>query len=256
MTNELQIRLTADIKQFQAAMSTAESKLERAQNILSKAQTSADRYRGALATLAGQLKRGTVSQEEYNRKADKLSDNLLKQQDIINNSTREVSRLNNEFNRLKVANQASGAVNKLSGNVQGLQTNIRGANGVAIEFSRIIQDAPFGLMGVGNNLQQLTANFANLRKQSTSTGAAVKSALGAMFTGSNLLVLGISAVTAAFTAYQMGAFRSKETTESLQESLEKYKNTLDSVQIAQIEGIKNSGAEIVKINSLRKIIED
>src|SRR5690606_30494513 len=73
-------------------------------------------------------------------------------------------------------NNLSQAQRKLTGTTQGLTTGFRSANNVGIEFSRIIQDAPYGIIGVGNNITQLTQSFASLRAQSTSTGAALKTA--------------------------------------------------------------------------------
>ena len=37
-------------------------------------------------------------------------------------------------------------------------------NSVGIDFARIIQDAPFGIIGVGNNITQLAGSFQNLGK--------------------------------------------------------------------------------------------
>lgn len=110
------------------------------------------------------------------------------------------------------------AQRQLTGTTQGLTTGIRGANTVGIEFSRIIQDAPYGIIGVGNNITQLTQSFANLRSQTSSTGQALGIAFKSMFSGANLLVLGVSAATTAFTIYNMWARKNKKDTDALASS--------------------------------------
>lgn len=219
--NELQIRLKADIQQFQAAMSTVETKLKSAEGILKKASTTADKYRGSLANLSAQFKKGAISQSDYDKQATKLSNGLLKQQDIINNSTREINRLNNEYKRLNTApliasqSRLAASTNNLGGSVAGLTGNIRGVNSVAIEFSRIVQDAPFGIIGVGNNIQQLASNFSNLARNAGGTIPAIKAAFSALATGPNLALLAISALTSAFTLYQMSSRKTKEEVDEL-----------------------------------------
>ena len=69
------------------------------------------------------------------------------------------------------------------------------------EFSRVIQDAPFGIMGVGNNIQQLTANFGNLTRNAGGAGAALKLMLGSL-AGPAGILLAVSAVTSLMTVFR------------------------------------------------------
>jgi len=68
------------------------------------------------------------------------------------------------------------------------------------EFSRVVQDAPFGIMGVGNNIQQLTANFGHLSKKTGGAKGALKAMVGAL-AGSGGVLLAVSAVTTILTVY-------------------------------------------------------
>jgi len=68
------------------------------------------------------------------------------------------------------------------------------------EFSRVIQDAPFGIMGVGNNIQQLTANFGNLSTKAGGSAAALKLMLGSL-AGPAGILLAVSAVTSLMTVF-------------------------------------------------------
>jgi hypothetical protein len=136
-------------------------------------------------------------------------------------------------------------------------------NGVGVEFSRIIQDAPFGIIGVGNNITRLAETFQHLRSQSTSTGAALKTALSSIISPANLLVLGISAVTTALTLWQMGAFESSESTKSLadaakeaKEEMEEFRLSLDAVTQARIKGESSASKEIGDLKLLREQAEN
>lgn len=101
---------------------------------------------------------------------------------------------------------------KVSSQTQGFTKSVGNANGVAMEFNRIIQDAPFGMMGIGNNLQQLTANFQtysqSARQAAAQTGQTIttmtllKGAMSSIFSPLNLLTLGVAAVTSAWTLYE------------------------------------------------------
>lgn len=112
----------------------------------------------------------------------------------------------------------SSAQRELNQSTSKLTTEIKGANTVGIEFSRIIQDAPFGIVGVSNNITQLTQSFANLRAQTGSTIQALGIAFRSMFSGANLLVLGVSAATTALTLYNMWARKNKKDTDDLANS--------------------------------------
>jgi hypothetical protein len=54
-----------------------------------------------------------------------------------------------------------------------LTSNTKSANIAFANFGRIVQDAPFGLLGISNNIDPLLNSFAQLKRESTSTGAAL-----------------------------------------------------------------------------------
>lgn len=109
-------------------------------------------------------------------------------------------------------------------------------NVIGLDFARVIQDAPFGIIGVGNNIQQLAQSFSTLGNAGDSLNSRIKLAFGQIFTSGNLLVLAVSAITTALTFYEKGAFKSEDATKSLREQLEKYRETLDGVAKANLEG--------------------
>lgn len=136
-------------------------------------------------------------------------------------------------------------------------------NSVGTDFARIIQDAPFGIIGVGNNITQLAQSFQVLKNETGSTSAALKAGFASIFAPGNALVLVISLITTALTAYQMGAFDSAEETEKLEKETESFDQTLrklvdslGAVRQARLEGSKGAADELVQLDLLNKALTD
>lgn len=130
------------------------------------------------------------------------------------------------------------------------------ANSTAMEFNRIIQDAPFGMMGIGNNIQQLTANFGQLQAKTGSFGAAFKATIASMLTTGNLLSLSISVVTSAWTAYVMYSQRANKANKETKDSTELLIEALNEKSRVLYEASKSSGAEAAQLRILYGITQD
>ena len=155
-------------------------------------------------------------------------------------------------------NTATGQLDKLgkaaqttAPQVQKLTQATSGYNSVGIDFARIVQDAPFGIIGVGNNITQLAQSFQTLKNKSGSTSAALKSAFASIFSSGNALILGISVLTTAFTILQQkGFFKSEESAKSLDEALKEYQETLTGVAAATLKGAQDAQKELAVLKSL------
>ena len=93
----------------------------------------------------------------------------------------------------KEVNKGSGSLNKLGKSTANAVPSVQ-------EFSRVIQDAPFGIQGVANNITQLTAQFGNLSKNAGGTKAALKAMLGTL-SGPAGILLAVSAVTSLLVSF-------------------------------------------------------
>jgi ribosomal protein S18 len=226
MENELKARITADISGFTSGMKRVEANLERANAIFVKSSKSVFQIENALAKLSKQYKQGAITEAEFTKRSEQLSRSLIEQRDNMAAASREVDRLKKTLSAQTIK-PATVEIENLGNKVKNTANNLGSANTVALEFNRIIQDAPFGIIGVGNNIQQLASNFSNLSSKSTSTGAAVKAAFSALVTGPNLALLAISALTSAFTAYQMGLFGSKTKVDELKEAQDDLNKSLN-----------------------------
>lgn len=124
-------------------------------------------------------------------------------------------------------------------------------NGIGIDFARVIQDAPFGIIGVGNNIQQLSQSFSALGNTGDKLGTKLKLAFGAIFSSGNLLVLGVSVLTSALTYLtQKGFFDTEKAAKSLDDQLKEYQDTLASVDKATLKGVQNSEGQLQKFRAL------
>ena len=124
-------------------------------------------------------------------------------------------------------------------------------NVVGLDFARVIQDAPFGIIGVGNNITQLAQSFSTLGKAGDSLSSKFKLALGQIFSSSNALILGVSILTTALTYLtQKGFFDSEKGAKSLTDRLKEYEETLGSVARATLKGVQDSEGQLQKFKAL------
>lgn len=74
------------------------------------------------------------------------------------------------------------------------------ANIALVNFGRVVQDAPFGLIGIANNIDPLLTSFQSLKRETGSSQAAFK-ALAASLTGPAGIAIAISTITSALIAF-------------------------------------------------------
>ena len=92
------------------------------------------------------------------------------------------------------ANKVTNATNNLGKSVQ--------ANAVPAltSFSQVIQDAPYGIRGVANNITQLTSQFGYLSKSTGGAGNALKAMISSL-AGPAGILFAVSAVTSLLVTY-------------------------------------------------------
>jgi hypothetical protein len=129
---------------------------------------------------------------------------------------------------------ASGQLDKLGKAVQTTAPQVdkltRAAsryNSVGIDFARVIQDAPFGIIGVGNNIQQLSASFSNLGNAGDSVSTKLKTAFSSIFSSGNALVLAVSVLTTAFTIYQQNSEKTVSINDKVKQSYDELADSVD-----------------------------
>lgn len=116
-----------------------------------------------------------------------------------------------------------------------------------MQFSRIAQDAPYGIIGIGNNLTATAEAFSYLKNQTGSTGGALK-ALASSLMGSGGILLGISLVTTAFTLFAQSGLSISDVVGKITGDFDALGNSFKTVT----EEAKKSAAE--QISSLKGLI--
>jgi len=99
--------------------------------------------------------------------------------------------------------------NKLSKAMSGASAASGGATASVLELGRVVSDAPYGIRGVANNLQQLASNFAFMAKQAGGAGAALK-AIGSALMGPLGILVAFQAVIAALDYFSANMNKAKD----------------------------------------------
>ncbi|AGO48427.1 structural protein [Cellulophaga phage phi10:1] len=109
------------------------------------------------------------------------------------------------------------------------------------EFSRVIQDAPFGIVGVGNNITQLVSQFGYLSKSAGGTKAAFSALLGSL-TGAGGILFAVSTIVTLLTVFGDKLKFAASSTEKLAK--------------ASAEFVSSAQSEISTLQTLVKIAND
>jgi len=162
----------------------------------------------------------------------------------------------------KVLNKVSNSTN------QSAKVNNQAAF-VLNNFNRVIQDLPFGLRGVANNLDPLIESFNKLRTSSLSTRGAL-AALSASFGGGAALAAGVSIATTVLMTYGDELLKLVGISQQAEENNNKLKDSISGVygevakeatQVTTLISVLNSETEtrdkkLVAIKKLQEIQPD
>lgn len=157
----------------------------------------------------------------------------------MNLEAEAIERLEQEIVSLNARKaEAAARSQTLNKAMAGTSSSAGAAGATVTEFGRTIGDAPFGLMGMANNLQQLSQQFVDLQTKSGGTKNAIQSILTTM-AGPAGFVVAINIVTSALVAYNMRKDKAKQKTEEFNESLLLEKNTLEALNALYKQGADN-----------------
>ena len=160
----------------------------------------------------------------------------------------DIKELNSDINQAK--QQLSGLKKSVATTGQSFNTmtpQVANGGNALMQFSRIAQDAPYGIIGIGNNLTATAEAFSYLKNQTGSTGGALK-ALASSLMGSGGILLGISLVTTAFTLFAQSGLSISDVVGKITGDFDALGNSFKTVT----EEAKKSAAE--QISSLKGLI--
>ncbi len=169
------------------------------------------------------------------------------------NASTDVSRINTLTSAIKATEaQLRGAQSAVGGiKFAGMAAGSNSAAFALQNLGRVAQDAPFGFIGIQNNLNPLLESFQRLRAESTSNVGALK-ALGASLIGPAGLGIAFSVVSAAILFYQQYQQKANRTTENAKKTTDDYANSLGQVAQAQLKGAQSAQSETTTLSLLYK----
>jgi hypothetical protein len=134
-------------------------------------------------------------------------------------------------------------------------------------LGRVAQDAPFGFIGIANNLNPLLESFQRLRTESGSNAAALK-ALGSSLIGAGGLGLAISVVSSLLVVFGDKLFRTADAADAANDAYKDFLKTVKSDVDGSIRAIREQSNEVERLftiaqkggangaNAIRKLREE
>jgi hypothetical protein len=162
------------------------------------------------------------------------------------NVSNAITNLNNLQKNLAETNTAA-----VKTGTTGMQTLAKGAgqaNTAMINLGRTVSDAPFGFIGIANNIGPLVENFVSLRKESGSSGSALKQ-LGSSLIGAGGLIVGIQLAVAAVQFAELGFSRWTKSTKKQKEEQDKLKEGTDQL-------VSSISKQKLEVETLVKVAKD
>lgn len=152
--------------------------------------------------------------------------------------TKDAGTTTNAIDRLgksKGFTQLSNTAVTATGALKKLKPASNEATASLINLGRVAQDAPFGIIGIANNINPLLESFQRLRASSATTGAALKSLAGSLIGGGGL-GLAVSVVTGLMSYFALSSRGAKKETDELKgstdEAAKKQQEFASAVQAA------------------------
>lgn len=165
-----------------------------------------------------------------------------------------ITRLNQEITRTQ---QGIQQINRFAstGSLTPLTAGANQASFALTNLGRVAQDAPFGFIGIQNNLNPLLESFQRLRAETGSNAAAMR-ALGQSLLGAGGIGLALSVVTSAITIYTMWQQKSNKAHKEAKTDTDAYIKSLDQLTQSKLRGNQNAQKEITDLSTMYAISQN
>lgn len=135
------------------------------------------------------------------------------------------------------------------------QKGVHGTTMAVTNFNRVISDAPYGMIGVANNIEPLISSFQTLQRETGSTTKALKTLLVSAFTGPGALITLATALPAAMIAYDKFFKSTAESAKDAAKELKEFKSVFteiidDAVGEGGADAIKKQEKRVKALNEL------
>lgn len=176
---------------------------------------------------------------QVDKATDKLSADTNKAASSISKS---YTQINNASKTLVKSNQQ-------------LSKTVVNSSGTLTSFSRIVQDAPFGIIGVGNNITQFAEQFQYLQRQTGSAGTAL-AALGKSLLGVGGITFGISILITGITTLTQKYGSLGAAVEAILNPLNEQQRIQKAVNDTMRESAQDAQTEIASLDALYRATQN
>lgn len=246
MPNVLEVKIIGDVTDLQKSLKQAEqlqaqytASIEKTSNELKESISVTAGYKKAIEDLNTAFKNGSVSSKEYSKQLANLKRDEKESQIATSDLRKELANLKREQK-------------ELGGSFDGATKKVANGGNALMQFSRIAQDAPFGIIGIGNNITATVEAFGQLQKSTGSTGGALKALAGSLI-GSGGILLAVSLVTTGLTYMAQNGITVKDVFDKLTGTYDKNAKALSEINK---EAAKTSGTEIADLKALVSVAQD
>ena len=154
---------------------------------------------------------------------------------------------------------AQQATDKLANN---MHTGFGRSTQTLQDMGRIIQDMPYGIMGIGNNIQPLVESFGRLKAETGSAGGAIQALIAGIGGPAGLAMIGIPIVTSLAIVFAgplmkaiAGAGESVDELKARLAGLAQYENLTLKVAMSGVEGAKRDLISLIGLQERLRIMQ-
>ena len=156
-------------------------------------------------------------------------------------------------------NKLPAAINSTNQALAKIRPGSNEATASLTNLSRVAQDAPYGFIGIANNINPLLESFQRLKASTGTTGGALK-ALGSSLVGGGGLGLAVGVVSSLLVVFGDKLFgsskKAKETAEEVERLNKVLKETEKTAGSVKLTAIGDTAGEVAKVQELAKVVQD
>jgi hypothetical protein len=174
------------------------------------------------------------------------AENELRQFQAALKRTGDVAEIEKLQQSIAKTTQQINLLNKAQGQLSGSSNKAAYALG---DLSRIAQDAPYGFIGIQNNLNPLLESFQRLQAESKATGVSITSLISSALKGPAGIGLALGIVTAALTFAEIGFSRWGASAKKAKEAADEVKKAFDNI-------VNSIASEATQVTSLVAVLDN
>lgn len=151
--------------------------------------------------------------------------------------------------------QGVAGINQFNRAISQVRPNANSAGLAMVNLGRVVQDAPFGFIGIQNNLNPLLESFQRLKAETGSTSGALKQLAGSLL-GPAGIGFALSAASTLLLLFGGRLFGATKTADTLEDKIKKLTNTQKNFADVLSDSADNAGEELSRLTILNRVATD